>query len=156
MQESGYPRRRHRLVWEVALTVVAVDALSKAWAFWALSESPRRLPGISLQLALQTDAAWLGARGAPLLAIFDALLVGMLAVLAREITTNRWAVAAGLAAGGAAGDFIDRLARPPGFLRGAVVHWIEIASMASFNLADIALGLAAVLAAAMRRAHGYG
>ncbi|GAA1255625.1 hypothetical protein GCM10009609_18550 [Pseudonocardia aurantiaca] len=150
MQEGPFAQRHDLLLWTVALAVVAVDAMSKAWALGALSSETWRLPGFSLHLSLDTDSApWLGAGAIAVMGVFDLFVLAVLAILAGQIRTAPWAVAAGLAAGAAASDFIDRLARPPGLLRGVVVHWIETAWMASFNLADGAFILAAVLAAAL-------
>jgi lipoprotein signal peptidase len=157
MQESPFSRRHDLLVWKVALAVVAVDAVSKSWALWALSVTPSHLPGVSLQVSLDTNPApWLGAGAIAVMAAFDLLVLGVLAVLAGEIRTAPWGVAAGLAAGAAASDFIDRLARPPGLLQGALVHWIKTEWTASLNLADSALILAAVLAATLSSGRARG
>ncbi len=157
MQESPFSRRYDLLVWKVALAVVAVDAVSKAWALWVLSATPGRFPGISLQVSYNTDAVfWLGVGSTPVVAILTVLVVGVLAVLARGVTSWPWAFAAGLAAGGGTGNLIDRLARPPGFFHGAVVEWIDTAWIAPFNLADVALSLAAVMAASLGRGRGRG
>ena len=157
MQEGPFAQRHDPLLWTVALAVVAVDAMSKTWALEALSGEHWRLPGLALHVSLDTDSApWLGAGAIAIMGVFDLFVLGVLAILAREIRTAPWAVAAGFAAGAAASDFIDRLARPPGLLQGALVHWIETEWMASFNLADGALILAAVLAAALSSRRGRG
>lgn len=50
---------------------------------------------------------------------------------------NRWEVLGiALIAGGALGNLIDRLFRPPGFWFGHVVDYIAIGNFAVFNLAD--------------------
>jgi signal peptidase II len=54
-------------------------------------------------------------------------------------------VAAGLVIGGAAGNIIDRLFRGEGWLRGAVVDFIDLQWFPIFNLADAALTIGAVL-----------
>ena len=123
MQEGPFAQRHDLLLWTVALAVVAVDAMSKTWALEALSGEPWRLPGLALHVSLDTDSApWLGAGAIAIMGAFDLFVLGVLAILARQIRTAPWAVAAGLAAGAAASDFIDRLARPPGLLQGALVH----------------------------------
>lgn len=154
MKEGPFSRRRrhHLLVLKVTLAVVTVDALSKTWALWALNETPWRLPGISLQVSYDPGALfWLGPAGTPVLAILHVLVVGVLAVLRGGIANVPWALAAGLAAGGATGNFIDRLARPPGLLHGAAVEWINLlwinlAWIPALDLADVAVGLAAAIA----------
>ena len=133
MQKSPFARRHAPLVLKVASAVVVVDAVSKAWALQAL-----------------VPARWPGPVDGPVQAVFDLLLIATVAALAREITSAPWAVVAGLAAGAATGDLIDRLARPPGPLRGALVHWIDAPPLSAFNLADVAYVGATVLALSLR------
>lgn len=52
----------------------------------------------------------------------------------------------GLVGGGAAGNLVDRLARPPGPGRGAVVDFVDVAWFAAFNLADVALTIGVAVA----------
>ena len=49
------------------------------------------------------------------------------------------AVALGLVLGGAFGNVIDRVFRSPGFLRGAVVDFVDLRFWPVFNLADSAI-----------------
>ena len=49
------------------------------------------------------------------------------------------AVALGLVLGGAFGNVIDRIFRSPGFLRGAVVDFVDVGFWPVFNLADSAI-----------------
>lgn len=155
MHQDPLAPRHDRLAWKIALAVVAVDAVSKSWALWAFGESPWHFPGGSLQVSLVRGAGtWLGAGGVPVRAALDVLILATLAVLTRMIPSAHWAVAAGFAAGGAASDLIDRFARPPGLLHGALVHWIDTPWIPPFNLADVAYALAALLAASLHRPPG--
>ena len=154
-QENSFSRYR-RLVQEIALAVIALDALGKWWALGALTDAPLRLPGVTFELSPGSDieaagAYWLGTSTGPLMAVFDALLLGLVVVLASRIRSVVWAVSAGLGAGAAASDLIDRLVRPPGVLRGDLIHWIDTAWSASFNIADVAFLGAVVLAASLAR-----
>lgn len=55
---------------------------------------------------------------------------------------NKWeAIGLALIAGGALGNLIDRLFRPPGFWFGHVVDYISIGNFAIFNLADVAINI---------------
>lgn len=55
---------------------------------------------------------------------------------------HRWeAVGLALIAGGALGNLIDRLFRPPGFWFGHVVDYISVGDFAVFNLADVAINV---------------
>jgi signal peptidase II len=47
--------------------------------------------------------------------------------------------------GGACGNLVDRLVRAPGFLRGEVVDFIDVGPWPTFNLADSAITVGAVL-----------
>lgn len=63
---------------------------------------------------------------------------------------SRWeALGLALIAGGALGNLIDRLFRPPGFWFGHVVDYISVGRFAVFNLADasITVGVAVFIAA---------
>jgi signal peptidase II len=58
-----------------------------------------------------------------------------------------WAVVAGFALGGAVGNLIDRAFKPPQFLNGWVVDFIQIPfNFPIFNLADTFLVTAVILA----------
>jgi signal peptidase II len=54
-------------------------------------------------------------------------------------------VALSLVLGGALGNLIDRIFRSPGFLRGAVVDFVHVGSFPTFNVADAAITVGAVL-----------
>jgi len=56
-------------------------------------------------------------------------------------------VALSLLLGGALGNLVDRLFRAPGFLRGGVVDFIGVGSFPTFNVADSAVTIGAVLLA---------
>lgn len=69
-----------------------------------------------------------------------AFVVG--ALIAAPRIRDRWeAVGIALIAGGALGNLIDRLFRPPGFWFGHVVDYISIGDFAVFNLADTAINI---------------
>lgn len=69
-----------------------------------------------------------------------AFVVG--ALIAAPRLLNRWAaVGLALIAGGALGNLIDRLFRPPGFWFGHVVDYISVGDFAVFNLADTAINI---------------
>ena len=51
----------------------------------------------------------------------------------------------GLGEGGALGNLVDRLIRSPGVLRGAVVDFVAVGAFPTFNVADAAITVGAVL-----------
>nr|WP_281203422.1 signal peptidase II [Nocardiopsis trehalosi] len=67
-------------------------------------------------------------------------------VMARRLRSLGWAFALGLILGGATGNLVDRLFRPPSPFHGAVVDWIQVPNWPVFNLADSAIVVGGVLA----------
>lgn len=59
---------------------------------------------------------------------------------------SRWeALGLGLIAGGALGNFIDRIFRDPGFWFGHVVDYISVGNFAVFNIADACITVGVVV-----------
>ena len=67
------------------------------------------------------------------------------AIAAPRITHSGQAVGLALIAGGALGNFADRIFRAPGFWFGRVVDYISVGSFAVFNIADAAITCGVVL-----------
>jgi len=63
-----------------------------------------------------------------------ALVVGL-----TRTGSHRWALALAALLGGATGNLLDRLTRPPGPFRGEVVDFLELPSWPIFNVADMAV-----------------
>lgn len=129
------------MVAAVALVVIGLDALTKQWAMAALADGPIDLFA-SVRLALvrnKAGAFGLGGAFVPFLAV--AALGLVLFMVVRGAATGRLllAVALGLVLGGAFGNVIDRIFRAPGFLRGAVVDFVDVGFWPVFNLADAAI-----------------
>jgi signal peptidase II len=75
-----------------------------------------------------------------------ALVVVVVIIGAVRTNTDRLvAVAAGLVAGGALGNVIDRLFRGDGFMRGAVIDFIDFQWFPIFNVADMAVNVGGAL-----------
>lgn len=130
---------------------VAADVATKAWAAGRLSGG-RDIGGglIRLQLVVNHGATLgLGARLEPLLALIAAAGMVLLAAWALRARGTAERLGAALAAAGAAGNLIDRLARSPGVLHGGVIDWIHLAFYGpTFNLADVWLRGGLLLAVA--------
>jgi signal peptidase II len=128
----------------LALLVVLLDQLSKAWAWSALASGQVEplLPGLlQLRRVANTGAAFSLFSGAPrLLGVVSALVSGVLLVwLLRQPPTGRWRIAGlGLLLGGAVGNGIDR------WRLGWVMDFLEFVPIEFpvFNLADVAINLA--------------
>ncbi len=125
----------------VAAVILGLDALTKQWAMSALADGPIDLFG-SVRLSLirnKAGAFGLGGAFVPFLAVAALLLV--LYMVTRGDATRRllMAVALGLVLGGAFGNVADRVFRAPGFLRGAVVDFVDVGFWPVFNVADAAI-----------------
>jgi signal peptidase II len=75
-----------------------------------------------------------------------AVIVAVVLVrVAQRMTDPVMVVALSLVLGGAIGNLLDRVFRSPSFLRGEVVDFIRVGGFPSFNVADSAITIGAVL-----------
>jgi signal peptidase II len=137
----------------VAVLAVAADAASKAWALSRLSD--RRDIAVAegllrLQLVINHGASFgLGAGYEPLVAVVAFAGMILLGAWAVRATSRTERFGAALAAAGAAGNLIDRLARAPAALHGGVVDWLHVSFYGpTFNLADVWLRAGLLIALA--------
>jgi signal peptidase II len=133
-----------RTIAKVVVTVVALDALTKALAVHFLSgRGSVSVFGGAFHVELYRNFA--GPRnqfeGHPVLvSVIAAVAVAGIAVIAMRVTSRLPAIAIGLLLGGGIGNLLDRLLRAPGPLHGGVVDWLRPAwSSGNMNLADIAI-----------------
>lgn len=75
-----------------------------------------------------------------MLAVF--VVIGLLASLRKTISLQT-TIGTGLLIGGAVGNILDRLFRGDGWMRGAVVDFIDLQWFPVFNLADSAVTIGA-------------
>jgi signal peptidase II len=133
----------------IAGAVLLLDQLTKVWAVAALEDGPVELVGpLSFRLHRNTGAAFSLFTGiTPVLAVLAVVLTVVLVRLGSRATDGVTAVGLAVVLGGALGNLVDRLARDPGFLEGAVVDFIRYEGFPTFNVADsaITLGVAAIL-----------
>lgn len=139
-------RQPRALAFVVCASVVLVDQVAKGLALRVLAEPVPLVPGFALRLSYNTGAAFSTGSGlTPLITLIASTVVVSAVLVAPRVVSHRWAVAGGLVVGGAAGNLVDRLIRPPGFARGAVVDYLDVSWFAVFNLADVALSCGAAL-----------
>ena len=138
----------------VAVTVLAVDAFSKALVLEKLAGHPpvKLLHGlITLGLTFNAGAAF--GLGTSYTAVIALIVCGVIIAIirkARQLCSVAWTIALGLLLGGAMGNLGDRLFRAPGPLRGRVVDWINLPHFPwTFNLADAAITCAAIMIAGL-------
>jgi signal peptidase II len=144
MTVSVKPRRR--VAWLIAIAVVVLDQLSKAWAVAVLEPSVSQpfLPGLlRLRLVFNTGAAFSLFQTSTALLGGVSLLValGLIVWIQRQGSLRRWqALGVGALLGGALGNGLDR------WRLGGVVDLLELVPIQFpvFNLADVAINLAVV------------
>lgn len=133
----------------VAALWVVADQVLKAIAIREWGPRPVDLGWVELVDVRNVNAAF-GIPGFPGLFLMVTVVVLVLVVRALPRTDRvLLGVAYGLVVGGAVGNAIDRVIRPPFFPAGAVVDWIDLGWWPVFNLADsgivVGAGLIAVL-----------
>jgi signal peptidase II len=132
----------------IVLGVVLLDQLTKLWVVASLSDGPLSIIGNDVELhlvrnsggafSLFTNATVVLAILATVLSVFIVRAVQR----ARDLLT---VIALSLVLGGALGNLCDRVVRSPGFLRGHVVDFVRVGSFPSFNVADSAITIGAIL-----------
>src|SRR6266540_2682298 len=128
--ERAETRTSSRLMFVVGLVagIVALGQLTKAWVVANLADGPQSIIGETVELRLARNPG--GA-----FSLFTGF-TPLLAVLALVVA---------IVLGGALGNLSDRVFRTPGFLRGEVVDFIHVSAWPSFNVADSAITIGAVL-----------
>ena len=135
----------------MAGVAVVADQVTKVIAVAALDDG-RTHPVIDgvLHWTLQRNpgAAFGIFRRAPVLfTVLAIVIVIAILVAAPKVRDRLNGVALGLVLGGAMGNLIDRLFRPPGPFRGRVIDFIDLRVWPTFNVADMAVVIGAILLA---------
>jgi signal peptidase II len=132
-----------------SVIVIALDQVTKAIVVSQLreGETVRALGGVLSWTFQRNPGSAFGLfRHFPvvftILAIAIAVVIVVRAPRVRDMLTG---VALGLVLGGAIGNLVDRIARPPGVFRGRVVDFIDLHWWPVFNVADSAVVIGAVL-----------
>lgn len=132
----------------IAAVVVAVDQLTKHWALNTLAggRAIDLVGSLRLKLAFNRGMAFSqGAGLGPVIGVVALLVMVALLVSVGRSTSRIYPLVVGLILGGAAGNLLDRLVRDPGWLRGAVVDFIDLQWWPVFNVADIGITIGGVL-----------
>ncbi|MBM3672423.1 MAG: signal peptidase II [Actinobacteria bacterium] len=141
-------RPRWQLSAAIVVGILAVDQLTKAWAVSELEDGPISIIGddVELHLTYNSGGAFSLFRGfTPLLAVL-AIVIAVVLVRSVRQTQDRWTlVALSLVLAGALGNLADRAFRPPSFLSGKVVDFVSVGSFPTFNVADSAITIGAIL-----------
>jgi signal peptidase II len=140
--------QRPLLIAGLVAGIVLLDQLTKAWVVATLADEPQSIIGDAVELRLSRNpggAFSLLTGFTPLLAVLAVIVAIVLVRVAQRMIDPVMVVALSLVLGGAIGNLLDRLFRAPGFLRGEVVDFVRIGAFPSFNVADSAITIGAVL-----------
>lgn len=134
------------------LVVAVIDQITKLLAVDALEgRAPVNVIGEFFQLTLIRNPGAAFSMGTDSTWLFTTIQIAFIiavAVASKWLRTPLPAIAAGLVAGGAAGNLIDRLFRAPSFYFGHVVDFLSVRGFAVFNVADSAITVGAIALAA--------
>jgi signal peptidase II len=136
------------ITWLTALGVVLVDLMTKHWALGALSGG-RTIDVVwtlRFNLHFNTGIAFSQLTGFGVVVGFLAIIVAIgLLVWSTRQPSSFVRLAIGLIVGGAVGNVIDRVFRGDGWMRGAVVDFIDFQWFPTFNVADMGVSVGATL-----------
>lgn len=133
----------------VAGAVVILDQVTKWVAVRTLADGPTPLIEGFLQFRLVRNpgsAFSLFQGGGAIIALIAIAAVAMIVVIVRSLPSSAEGIAIGLVLGGAVGNLLDRIFRGDGFLTGKVIDFIDFDFFPTFNAADSAITVGAVLA----------
>ncbi|MFE6039203.1 signal peptidase II [Streptomyces sp. NPDC056452] len=146
---GGRGRRKILVLFVVAVVAYLLDLVSKMIVVAKLEhQEPIEIFGDWLKLDAIRNAGAAFGMGEAFTVIFTAIaavVIVVIARLARKLYSLPWAIALGLLLGGALGNLTDRIFRAPGVFEGAVVDFIAPAHFAVFNLADSAIVCGGIL-----------
>jgi len=132
----------------IALVIYLVDVVTKIVAVDELTERDVAVIGdfLVLHLTRNPGAAFsTGTQFTEVLSVIAIVAVLVVLWLSRRLGSNGWATALGLLLAGVAGNLTDRILRDPGPLRGHVIDFLMLPNWPVFNVADIAINVAAGL-----------
>ncbi|MFJ5818715.1 signal peptidase II [Streptomyces sp. NPDC093108] len=148
-EASKVKRPRFVLMAAVAALLMLADLITKqiALANYSLAEPVSSLGGfLKFTLIYNSGAAFSLGEGSTWLFSTAKLVViiGMLWI-SRRIRIPAWEAIFGLLVGGAAGNLVDRVFRPPSPFQGEVIDWIQFPHWPAFNIADMGVVCGGVL-----------
>ena len=138
--------RATRMSLLVAGVIVVLDQLSKAWALRDLADGRIIHVIWTLQFNLTYNRGMAFSRGTglgPVIGVIALVVVVMLLLSLRRADNSLTRLATGLIIGGAVGNILDRLFRGSGWMRGAVIDFIDFQWWPVFNIADMAIMIGA-------------
>jgi signal peptidase II len=146
--EAPAGSRARRLVPFIVGAVILLDQATKSWMVANHADRPISIIGddVELHVARNPGGAFSSFTNATVvLAILAILLTIWLVRVVRRTHDTLTVVALALVLGGALGNLCDRIFRSPGVLEGHVVDFVRVGSFPTFNVADSAITIGAVL-----------
>jgi signal peptidase II len=128
--------------------IVLADQLTKSWMVAAHSDDPISIVGGSVELRVARNSGGAFSTFTNATVVLALLAIALTVWLVRTLrrTTDRpTVIALALVLGGALGNLCDRVFRSPAVLRGHVVDFVRVGSFPSFNVADSAITIGAIL-----------
>ena len=140
--------RRYLIGLAVAAGVVVADLWTKRYAALHFQGNPVEIiPGFFGFTYVENPGGAFGffQNGGVVIGI-AAVIVTLFVLFALAAERSRYEIVIlGLVLGGAIGNLIDRFTRGPGIIDGAVIDWIELWIIPTFNLADASVSIAVAL-----------
>jgi signal peptidase II len=130
----------------IAVVIVLLDQISKAWALGVLADGRIIHVIWTMQFNLTFNRGMAFSRGTgigPIIGVIGLVVVVLLLLSLRRADNALTRVATGLIIGGAVGNILDRLFRGSGWMRGAVIDFIDFQWWPVFNIADMAIMIGA-------------
>ena len=148
----------HMTAWQVGAVALllsfGLDQVSKLFVVRILNSGPIDLGILRLRL-VANRGAFMGLPAPAVVLVPVTFVVVVLALRSlRRRPAHRTAVAHGLLAGGALGNLADRLISRDLFPAHAVVDWISVRGMLTFNLADVFLVIGTMVLISRSRSAG--
>ena len=161
LKNSDYRSSLYARVAFLSLLIAAVDQISKYFALNNVGNQSISVIGNFLKFHIVRNTGSAFGQFSTLAAALSAFAIAFLfltvylltrldvsAMNASQTKANnfKWGYIAGFVLGGLMGNLCDRIFRYPQKLQGSVVDWIELPHWPIFNLADVAIVIAALLA----------
>jgi signal peptidase II len=130
----------------ISAVIVLLDQVSKAWALSDLADGRIIHVIWTMQFNLTFNRGMAFSRGTgigPIIGVIGLVVVALLLLSLRRADNTLTRVATGLIIGGAVGNILDRLFRGSGWMRGAVIDFIDFQWWPVFNVADMAIMIGA-------------
>jgi signal peptidase II len=130
----------------MSAVIVLLDQVSKAWALRDLADGRIIHVVWTMQFNLTYNRGMAFSRGTgigPIIGAIGLVVVVLLLLSLRRADNALTRVATGLIIGGAVGNILDRLFRGSGWMRGAVIDFIDFQWWPVFNVADMAIMIGA-------------